>query len=96
MTLDELLMGGPGHDGYAYNADVYCVRCGQELIRRLYAESGPPVGDEANDSESWPQPIFFGESPDFAQHCGECGEHLYGPDGGTVENPYYQDLGGSD
>jgi len=31
------------------------------------------------DSEEVPQPIFFGES-DSAEHCGECGEHLYGED----------------
>jgi hypothetical protein len=25
-----------------------------------------------------PCPIFFGESPDCEQHCGDCGKYLYG------------------
>jgi hypothetical protein len=77
MKLSDLLLSGPGHDGYSYNADVYCVACGQDIIRERY----PHVkGDEdaQRDSESCPQPIFFGES-DHAEHCGGCGEYLYGP-----------------
>ncbi len=80
MKLSELLLGGPGHDGYAYNADVYCVDCGQDIIRECY----PAIkGDEdaQSDTESCPQPIFFGESPDCAQHCANCGEYLYGTQG---------------
>lgn len=83
-TLRNLTMGGPGHDGYAYNADVYCVRCGRDIVNWLWAKGfcdrSPPSEDQAQDSERWPQPIFFGES-DHAQHCGECGEYLYGPQG---------------
>ena len=70
--LSELLLGGPGHDGYAYNADVWCVDCGQDIIRDIYDDA-----TEFEDTDSFPQPIFFGES-DCAQHCAECGEYLYG------------------
>jgi hypothetical protein len=76
MTLRELLLGGPGLCGYAYNADLYCVECGQDIIRECY----PYIrGDEdaQRDSESCPQPVFFEES-DVAKHCGNCGEYLYG------------------
>ena len=76
MKLSSLLLGGPGHDGYAYNADVYCVDCGQATIRELYAAGEYKEGD-SGDSNEFPQPIFFGES-DHEQHCAECGEYLYG------------------
>jgi hypothetical protein len=76
MTRDELLARGPGHDGYAYCADVYCVDCGQDIIAGLPDE----IDDvDAYDSERVPQPIFFGEH-DIAQHCANCGEYLYGGD----------------
>lgn len=78
LTLKDALLGGPGLDGYTYNADVYCVACGQEITRRVFAQF--PNGilwPFAQDSETVPQPIFFGESPDSPQHCGECGEYLY-------------------
>jgi len=74
--LAELLLGGPGHDGYAYNADVYCVDCGQEIIRDLHKEGAYNNGD-SGDTDEFPQPIFFGEC-DCAQHCAECQEYLYG------------------
>lgn len=78
-TLRGLLLGGPGHDGYAFNADVYCVDCGKAIIRELFAaDKLPATLDECGDSERCPVPIFFGESPDCPQHCGECGAHLYG------------------
>jgi len=80
MTLREALLGGPGLDGYAFNADVYCVDCGREIIRECFrgAES---IEEPFNcDSETLPRPIFFGESPDCAQHCGNCQEYLYGED----------------
>jgi hypothetical protein len=32
-TLADALLGGPGLDGYAFNADVYCVPCGQAIAR---------------------------------------------------------------
>lgn len=81
MTKDEMLLGGPGLDGYAYRGDVYCIRCGQNIIA-----DGPdeiPEGD-ARFSGITPQPIFFGES-DTTQYCAECGEYLYGPEGGEEE-----------
>ena len=78
----DALMGGPGLDGYAYQADVYCVDCGRDIIRK-----GPELIDELafQDSEETPQPIFFGES-DSAQHCAECGEYLYGEDEPETED----------
>lgn len=76
--LSELLLGGPGHDGYTYNAAVYCVDCGQEIIRELYRDGAYNDGDNG-DSCQFPQPIFFGES-DQAEHCDECQEYMYGPE----------------
>ena len=83
MNVKDALLGGPGLDGYAFNADVYCVDCGQEITRRVFGEApGGEVDDLTfQNSESVPQPVFFGES-DCAQHCGECGEYLYGPQDG--------------
>ena len=65
-------------NGYAYNADVYCTACGRTIIREKWKGRKSEVDDlDAHDSEQWPQPIFFGES-DSPQHCGDCGEYLYG------------------
>jgi hypothetical protein len=75
MNKHDMLLGGPGLDGYAYCADVYCILCGHALIRALPREQYDDL--DARDSEQVPQPIFFGES-DTVQHCGECGEYLYG------------------
>ena len=75
LTKRDLLLGGPGLDGYAFNAAVYCVPCGQALIRAL--PCGAYDSLDARDSEVVPVPIFFGES-DCAEHCDDCGEYLYG------------------
>jgi hypothetical protein len=77
LTLTHLLLGGPGHDGYAYNGDVYCVDCGKDIIRQQY-EDGEYEDGDSGDSDDHPQPIFFGESPDSAQHCVVCGDYIYG------------------
>lgn len=88
MTLKDALLGGPGLDGYAYCADVYCVDCGHAIIEEVYAELDRRslTALEAGDSEVIPVPIFFGEA-DSAQHCGRCGSYLYGEneDGGTMD-----------
>ena len=77
-TLRALLLGGPGHDGYAYRAEVYCVDCGRDVIRSLWEEKKLPATlEECPDTENCPQPIFFGSS-DCPQHCTHCGEYLYG------------------
>lgn len=78
-NLKDALMGGPGLDGYAFRADVYCVDCGRKAIREVFAELPNGEIDDLlfQDSETVPQPIFFGEA-DCAQHCGDCGEYLYG------------------
>lgn len=81
--IREGTLGGPGLDGYAYNADVYCVGCGETIYREIADEVAPKLtGVEDplfSDSETVPQPIFFGES-DSAQNCAECGAFLYGPE----------------
>jgi ribosomal protein S27E len=75
-------MGGPGLDGYAYHASVYCVDCGREIVEDIAADVAPKLSGTDDplfsDSETLPQPIFFGES-DTAQHCDKCGAYLYGP-----------------
>ena len=81
LTLRDALLGGPGLDGYMFNADVYCVPCGRAITREVFREKYPN-GIEwplAQDSNTVPQPIFFGES-DSPEHCGECGAYLYGPE----------------
>jgi hypothetical protein len=78
-TIDDAMGGGPGLDGYAYSADIYCEACGEALIEQVF-ELKPEMDElEFNDSEECPQPIFFGES-DGPQHCGACGRYLYGED----------------
>ena len=76
MTKDDMMLGGPGLGGYAFHADVYCVRCSHDIIRELPQEVYSDY--RARDSEEVPQPVFFGEA-DSAQHCGKCGVYLYGP-----------------
>ena len=77
-NLKDALMGGPGLDGYTFNADVYCVDCGRDIIREVFHKAGGTLDDLAfRDSETCPQPIFFGEA-DSAEHCGDCGDFLYG------------------
>lgn len=80
MVLQDALAKGPGLDGYAFRADVLCVECGEDAVRRVFADrNGEPIPyPDCQNSETLPQPIFFGES-DTAQHCGTCAEHLYGP-----------------
>jgi hypothetical protein len=81
MTPRELIrlstLGGPGLDGYAYCADVYCTDCGESIINDL-ATSQDHWDDIPLDTDTFPQPIFFGESPDYPQHCSDCGQYLYG------------------
>jgi hypothetical protein len=75
MNKRDMLLGGPGLDGYAFQADTYCVPCGQAIIRALPQENYPD--DLAGDSAAVPQPIFFGEH-DRAVHCADCGAYMYG------------------
>ena len=75
-------MGGPGLDGYAYQADVYCVDCGRAILELMDTggKLADPDSSAFSDTERQPQPIFFGEA-DTAQHCADCGSYLYGPQG---------------
>jgi len=75
MTTRDMLLGGSGLDGYAFNADTYCIACGQEIIVSLNLIAIPEYLH--SDTDHVPQPIFFGES-DQQQYCCECGEYLYG------------------
>lgn len=75
MTKSDMLLGGPGLDGYAYQADVYCVPCGRAMIARLPDRDYSEV--EAGDSERVPVPVFWGEHEE-PQHCAKCGAYLYG------------------
>lgn len=79
--LRDATMGGPGHDGYAFQADVYCKECGRKICREIVASyPDHSLTDHSElpcDTNDFPMPIFFGES-DTAQHCAECGEYLYG------------------
>lgn len=75
QELEDFLLGGPGHDGYAYQCELYCVDCGQDIIRDLYDEDYEKL--ESEDTDDSPQPIFFGES-DISEYCASCGEYLYG------------------
>lgn len=83
MTKRDLLLGGPGLDGYAYQADIYCVPCGQAFIEALPREKY--TDHEARNSECVPVPIFFGEHPDRAVHCAECDTYLYGEEPGEEQ-----------
>lgn len=85
MTKSEFVrlctLGGPGLDGYAYRAAVYCDNCGEAIVREIAATVAPQLSDTSDplfsDSETCPQPIFFGES-DCPEHCDHCGAYLYG------------------
>lgn len=72
----DLLIGGPGLDGYTFEGAVYCADCAQVMVRGFAQESF--TWDEMRNSEVCPQPIFFGES-ELPMHCAECGDWLYGP-----------------
>lgn len=73
----DCFLGGPGLDGYSYQADVYCETCAKEIGEEVFAGDRRFDWIDFCDSDQVPQPIFFGES-DCAQHCGACGEYLYG------------------
>ena len=79
--LADALSGGPGLDGYAYQADVHCVSCARAIIAEIVASypacSITDTSEIPCSSDEIPQPIFFGEH-EIAQHCAECGEYLYG------------------
>jgi hypothetical protein len=81
--MEQWCLGGPGHDGYAFDADVFCVPCGKAIMRKIAAETPENVPDPSvdphPDTDDWPAPIFFGES-DCTQHCARCGDYLYGPE----------------
>lgn len=73
--IRDTLMGGPGLDGYAYRADVYCIRDGQDIARDVLTGGRRMNWTDFCDSEQIPQPVFFGES-EYPEHCAKCGERL--------------------
>ena len=82
--LEAALKGGPGLNGYAFNADTFCIECAQDIIRKLPATTyGRLQGTDDpafGDSDVVPQPIFFGECPERKVYCFTCREYLYGED----------------
>jgi hypothetical protein len=77
QPIREFLLGGPGHDGYVYKVDVYCVGCGRDIITDLYHNDYDML--LSGDTDDSPQPIFFGEGEsDEKLRCAQCGEYLYG------------------
>ena len=79
--IRECSMGGPGLDGYSYQADVYCCYCAYGIIEAIAAEVAPTLSGTDDplfsDSETTPYPIFFGES-ESEQCCSKCQAYLYG------------------
>lgn len=75
--LRDAMLGGPGLDGYAYQADVYCKNCGGEVIREVFHKRPEVDWMTFCDSEEVPQPIFFGEHEED-QHCANCDKRMYG------------------
>jgi len=73
--LRDALAGGPGLDGYSYNADVYCVPCGRGLSQGIFGMGRRVDWQTFTDSGIVPQPIFFGES-DYPENCAHCGALL--------------------
>ena len=65
-------------DGYLYRSEVYCPRCGRELIDELIdtKQIGPSAPDEndewTKDSDIVPQPILSLEPG--MERCGKCGD----------------------
>jgi hypothetical protein len=85
LSTEELIalavIGGPGLDGYAFKAAVYCPDCGDDIVRDVAPKLKIENTDDPqfSDSDVLPQPIFFGES-DSEQHCSTCSDYLYGGD----------------
>jgi hypothetical protein len=66
---------------YAYQADIYCDRCGQAIKRELDAKGQTPDGadedafEDTFDSDDYPKWADEDEGTDSPQHCGageEC------------------------
>lgn len=77
--VKQCTMGGPGLDGYTYRAAMYCIDCGREIVQEIATTIAPTIKDTCDplfsDSETCPQPIFFGES-EVEEHCDNCGQEL--------------------
>ena len=78
--LENLKMGGPGLDGYIFRSDLYCPKCGQDIIDKLVydGEIGPPDPNEdaswVQDSDIVPQPVFHLEPG--TETCSYCNKEL--------------------
>ena len=79
--IAECLKGGPGLNGYIFNGDTYCEDCAAKLLEAMAERTAWQIEDTEDplfsDSETIPQPIFFGES-DSPQYCCKCNDYLYG------------------
>jgi hypothetical protein len=65
---------------------MHCDNCGAQILQDMADRHQiPPEGDwRRNDSDHIPQPAWFAGA-DHPQHCGTCGEYMYG------ENPPEED-----
>ena len=62
---------------YMYEADLWCVSCGEKVKKKLDAEGKAPEhpADECTyDSDDYPKPIFESWESNSPDHCvaGEC------------------------
>jgi len=89
--LRECLIGGPGLNGYVYQGSHFCADCASDIAHEIPNEVVAKIESVEDcafqDSETVPQPIFFGEA-DLPIRCETCDEFLYGPDDwDAVEDP---------
>lgn len=66
-------------DVYIYQADIYCVDCGQAIICRIQRDtptfvSANPSDERKFDSDDYPKGPYSdgGGESDSPQHCGMC------------------------
>ena len=74
--VNEATKGGPGLSGYAYQAALYCVDCGEAIVDRIAKDVAPRLSgvDDPlfSDSDTLPQPVWY----EAEGICDECGEVL--------------------
>lgn len=58
--------------GYAYNADIYCDDCANEIMRELDADGFEDTGD----TDEYPQSDCGNDESDCPQHCAGCSEFM--------------------
>jgi hypothetical protein len=73
-------------NAYIYQADIYCVDCGEAIKRRVERDTPANVPANPNDertfdSDDYPKGPYTdgGGEADCPQHCGMCRVHLENP-----------------